>query len=290
MRTKPRCIPCLLNRVLYEAEISTREEKKRGEVLRAALEVIHKEYTGEENSTRLATKVHRAVYEVLNDKDPYKELKKEATRVALSLLPKVGGIVKNSSDRIEASALISIVGNSLDFGIAGSVQSPDLFAKNFLTLYREGLGYSDLPRVKNLLKKRGSVLYFADNCGEIVFDTLLCKEIKRFNPNIRLTLVVRGEPILNDATRKDLEGLGFEKVVDEIMDTGCFAIGVDFECAGKELKEELKRANLIICKGMANYEAFSDTSYKPVAYFLRTKCRSIAESMNLPVNINAIKL
>ncbi|MCK5636872.1 MAG: DUF89 family protein, partial [Thermoplasmatales archaeon] len=49
-------------------------------------------------------------------------------------------------------------------------------------------------------------------------------------------------------------------------------------------------ADLIICKGMANYEAFSETNYRPVAYLLRTKCTAIANSMELPLNINAVKL
>jgi damage-control phosphatase, subfamily I len=56
------------------------------------------------------------------------------------------------------------------------------------------------------------------------------------------------------------------------------------------LKKSLDQADLIICKGMANYEAFSETNYKPIAYLLRTKCTAIANSMGLPLNINAIKL
>ena len=67
-------------------------------------------------------------------------------------------------------------------------------------------------------------------------------------------------------------------------------IGVDFERLPSELEKSLKQADLIICKGMANYEAFSETSYHPIAYLLRTKCTAIANSMDLPLNINAVKL
>jgi hypothetical protein len=290
MKIKPRCIPCLLNRVIYEAKLSTHKEEMQERALKAAIEVIANEYNGKENSAELATKVHRAVYKSLQKKDPYQKLKKEATKVALSLLPRVEDIIRRSPDPIEASALASIVANSLDFGIAGGIQSPNLFAKNFFVFYQEGLGSSDLLRVKKILNEGGEMLCFTDNCGEIVFDKSLCKEIKRFNQEINLTLVVKGEPILNDASYKDLEGLGFEQVVDEILDTGCFAIGLDFNHMRKKLKEKLKRTKLIICKGMANYEAFSDTNYRPIVYLLRTKCESIAESMDLPLNINAIKL
>jgi uncharacterized protein with ATP-grasp and redox domains len=57
-----------------------------------------------------------------------------------------------------------------------------------------------------------------------------------------------------------------------------------------ELNNALKKADLIICKGMANYEAFSETDYKPVAYLLRTKCSAIAKSIGLPMNVNIVKL
>ena len=68
------------------------------------------------------------------------------------------------------------------------------------------------------------------------------------------------------------------------------AIGLDFENLPSMLKKSLDQADLIICKGMANYEAFSETDYKPIAYLLRTKCTAIANSMNLPLNKNAVKL
>jgi len=143
-----------------------------------------------------------------------------------------------------------------------------------------------LEEVKKLLK--GEILYFTDNCGEIVFDKLVCQELKKYD--VHLTLVCKKYPILTDATYEDVKKLGFDEVVDEIITTGKFAVGVDFNGISEKLKRKLNEANLIICKGMANYEAFSETNYKPIAYFLRVKCESIAESMNLKNGINAIKL
>ena len=108
--------------------------------------------------------------------------------------------------------------------------------------------------------------------------------------DIHLTLVCKKYPILTDATYQDVESLGFDEVVDEIMTTGNFAVGVDFNGITEKLKERLRNASLIISKGMANYEAFSETDYKPIVYLLRVKCKSIAEDMHLPQGINAVKL
>ena len=135
-----------------------------------------------------------------------------------------------------------------------------------------------------------NVLLFTDNCGEIVFDKILCRELKKFNPEVSLCLVVKGEAVLSDATMEEAVELGFDEVVDKILTTGCFAVGVNFNALPSNLEHALNRADLIICKGMANYESFSETEYKPIAFLLRTKCTAIATSMNIPLNVNAIKL
>ena len=101
--------------------------------------------------------------------------------------------------------------------------------------------------------------------------------------DIFLTVVVKGEPIISDATMEDAEELKFDEVCDEILTTGCFAIGLDFNKLPTQLKKSIDQADLILCKGMANYEAFSETNYRPVGYLLRTKCTAISKSMELPL-------
>lgn len=286
MKMKPRCMPCLLNRVLYEAELANASQEKQEEVVKKAAEKLLEEYTKGKSSAQIATVVHKMAYDLLGEKDPYKELKIKSNEIAKKLIPKVEDFIKKSKDKLEAAILCSIVGNSIDFGIAGSASSPEELYKKFDGEIGKGIGYNDLEKVKKHLN--GNILYFTDNCGEVVFDKLVCRELKKYNVN--LTLVVKGVPILTDATYEDALSLGFNEVVDEILTTGTFAVGVDFDAMPADLEKKLQKANLIICKGMANYEAFSETNYKPIAYFLKVKCKSIAEDMNLPLGINAIKL
>lgn len=133
-------------------------------------------------------------------------------------------------------------------------------------------------------------MLFTDNCGEIVFDKILCRELTVFNPTLRITAVVKGEPILSDATIEDAEEIKLHEVIDTLYTTGCFAVGVDFHKLPADVTSSLKHTDVIIAKGMANYESFSETTFKPIVYLLRTKCNAIAHSMNLPRDINAIKL
>jgi len=286
MKMKPRCIPCLLNRVLFEAELAGADSGKQEEIIKEAARKILDNYGDEKSSAQIATLVHKAAYDMLGNPDPYSELKKRSNEIAVKLLPEAERFIDGSDDRLEAAILCSIVGNSIDFGIAGSASSPEELERIFGDGLRKGLHHNDLSSAKKYMK--GDMLYFTDNCGEIVFDRLVCRELKK--QGVSITLVVKGEPILTDATYEDAASLHFDDVADEIMTTNSFAVGVDFDSIEDELKRKLENASLIICKGMANYEAFSETPYKPIVYFLKVKCMSIAEDMNLTLGANAIKL
>jgi uncharacterized protein with ATP-grasp and redox domains len=123
-----------------------------------------------------------------------------------------------------------------------------------------------------------------------VFDKIVCSELKKQHPKLKITLVVKELPILSDATREDAERIRFSEVVDEIITTGCYAVGFDIFNLPVYLKTLLDTADLIIGKGMANYEVFSETNYHPIAYFLRSKCEPIARSMDVPVHRNIVKV
>jgi hypothetical protein len=286
MKMKARCAPCLLNRVLFESSLVTKDEKKISSVMKNVLKKMAEIYSDKRSSAEIATEIHGYAYELLGSKDPYKNLKEKSNEIALQLVPKAREIIEKSEDKLKAAILCSIAGNSIDFGIAGSASKPEELASRFEEYIRQGLYHDDIDEIKKYLK--GSVLYFTDNCGEIVFDKLVCEILKEYD--IHLTIVCKKYPILTDATYDDVKKLGFEEVVDEILTTGKFAVGIDFYGISEKLKRRLQEANLIICKGMANYEAFSETNYRPIAYLMRIKCQSIAEAMELPAGINAVKL
>ena len=290
MKIQPECVPCLLKRIVFEAEQSTKDINLRYKTVENALKLFAELFDPNGSSCQIATKVHKIAYETLGDNDPYKYLKKQSNKVAESLVPKVEEFISYSDDPLRIATICSIVGNMMDFGIEGATSNPNALIEKFEDLFVEDLGHDDTDDLKKILTKSKRVLLFTDNCGEIVFDKIFCRELKKFNPNISLTVVVKGEPIISDATLEDIKELNFEEVADEIQTTGGFAIGLDFTKLSNELKKTIDEADLIICKGMANYEAFSETNYNPIAYLLRTKCAPISRSMELPQNINAVKL
>jgi len=284
LKTHPRCAPCLLSRVQFEAELSTKDLELQKKAILAGIEVLRRYMVDGAPATHLSTKIHREAYRVLGDIDPYFEKKKEGNVAALKLLPFARDFVKEK-DSFRRAILASIIGNSFDFGVLGfdadKATAKDMMHKQF----EHGLDVDDSDKIKNMID---NVVYLADNCGEIVFDTLLFEEIKKLGGKI--TLVVRGAPILNDVTMTELKELGIDKKVDLVLTTGSNAIGVCLKEAPPELVEALIGASLIISKGMANYETMTEYDFKPIAYLLKTKCETVAEALGLYKNMNVARL
>ncbi len=286
MQIQPECVPCLLNRCLYETLLVN--ENLGPDVMKKAMQVLNDEYGYPAVSADVATKVHRAVYDILGTDDPYKEMKDRSNQVALQLYPKAEEFVESSDDPFMAAVLCSIAGNVLDFGIGSPIDTPEELLEGFNFILQEGLGKDDTDEIRNILEKGGEIFLFGDNCGEIVFDKLLIQELKKFD--IHLTYVVRGEPILTDATIEDAREFGIDDVVDDLQTTNAFAVGVPIDEIKPDVLRRIEEASLLISKGMANWESFSEHDYRPIAYLLRTKCKPVADSIGERRDINVAKL
>jgi len=286
MRMSPECVPCLLRRVLFEAEEV--DGTLSAEAVRSAAEMLGELFGENVCSATVATKVHRRTYDILGTKDPYEDLKRKSNEIALELYPSAERFVKESKDPLRDAFLCAVVGNVLDFGIGTGYDHPSVLKDEFNNLLSEGLGHDDTPKIRALLDKADKVIYLGDNCGEIVLDRLALMELRKFD--FDLTLVVKEEPILTDATIKDIAGLGLDKIVDRIVEAPGFAVGIDLGSLHGPFGKILGEADLIIAKGMANFESLSETDIAPIAYLLRTKCDPVSSAMGLKKDINAVKL
>jgi damage-control phosphatase, subfamily I len=289
MKINPRCIYCLLSRVHFQSKLSTDDEDLINRTMRECLGVMTKYYDPEAVSASIATKIHRKCYDVLGDKDPYAGTKKLINRSALKVLTAAKQkIYENSPDNREIfrrAVLSSVIANYFDFGIMGFDANETEFETVFLKLFKHGLDVDDTPKIFCLLQ---DVVYIADNCGEILFDMLVFDVIKKLGGKI--TLVVRGGPILTDVTLEEVTEFEVDKKVDRVLTTGSNAIGVLIEEAPPELLKAMKDATLIISKGMANYETLSEHNFGPTAYMLLTKCECVAEDLGLEQGLVVAKL
>jgi Uncharacterized conserved protein len=316
MKINPRCTYCLLSRIHYQCRLSTDDIFLINKVMKSCIETLGKEYDPEKTSTHIGTAVHRKCFEVLNDSDPYKYVKEGNNKTALEVLPDVRKLIygedekgeaysfesspKSNGDIFKNAVLAAVIGNYFDFGVMGQDASDAGFKQKFISYFNDGLKINDTTEMMKLLS---DVVYITDNCGEIVFDREVLEIIQKiqqklFKPEIgkeksirpKLTLVVRGAPILTDATMKDADELKMEDVTDEILTTGSNAIGVFMKELPAETLTAMKNATLIISKGMANYESLSDEKLGPIAFLLRTKCEAVADSLGIETGQSVAKL
>jgi uncharacterized protein with ATP-grasp and redox domains len=285
MEMAPECVPCLLGRVLYEVELCN--PRKSGAAMKDALKVLKEGFEPGANSAEVATRVHQRVYHVLGCADPYLDLKIRSQEIVRELFPRAQCLVESSSDRLEAAALTAIAGNVMDFGIAG-LDDPTALLRQFDAIVRQGLDVSDLDKMRQKIEGAKKVVYLLDNCGEDLLDALLVREIRALGPQV--IGVVKGAPILTDVTREDARRSGVDKEFDEVLTTGMFAVGINVKGLGDRLRRELEEADLIISKGMANFESLSDSPFRPMAYLMRAKCRPVAEAIGAKKDDNVLRV
>ncbi len=206
--------------------------------------------------------------------DPYKEVKKKSNDEALSLYPKLKKIVDESDDPLRTAIRIAIAGNIIDFGALEEYN----IEKTVNEVLHKKFAYDDYPLFKKILKNAKSILYFADNAGEIVFDKLLIEKIKEIK-DYKITLVVKAGPIINDATLEDVKYIGLDKLINDIRYISNGEIG--YERNSPEVKSWIKEHDLTISKGQGNYEGLSE--FQGIFYMLMVKCPVIAEDINANV-------
>lgn len=207
--------------------------------------------------------------------DPYSREKRLSTELALRLLPELRRMVGEGEGAFDRALLLAIGGNVIDYGAIPDFELADAEKKirQVMDMPYDRHSAEDLHR---RMDAAGSILYILDNCGEAVIDRLL---IERYREKI--TVGVRGRPILNDVTRSDALASGLDFV--PIVDTGDNSPGVSLRRSSKEFVAALENSDLIIAKGQGNFESLSDDFHdRPAYYLLRTKCDVICRRLGAP--------
>lgn len=282
MKLDDRCFDCLLSRVALECKLSAAGPDLTDDTVRSCAELLSKIRYDPVSHPQIASAVHRHAYGLLNNPDPFKDLKDQSNAEALSVCNRVQPSLLSFRDFV----LASIIGNTYDYGVK-THHVTENFNEFFNVMFSKGLTIDDTDRILPLTKR---VVYFTDNCGEIVFDRLLLEYLHANGSEI--TLVVRDAPILNDATMEEAEQFGLRDFASTVTTTGCGTeLGVRLELCPPVLKEALGRCTIIISKGMANYESLSlETDLPPVAYLMSVKCEPIADDIGVPKGSLVAKL
>jgi uncharacterized protein with ATP-grasp and redox domains len=218
-----------------------------------------------------ASRIHALIREVSGNPDPYQQAKQASTEHTLTLYPRLKQMLNEATDPLDMAVRLAIAGNIIDLGVASEY---DLEASIDRVLQLEP-AINHMAELKAAITKAKTILYLADNAGETVMDRLLIETI-----NKPITYVVKGGPAVNDATLEDAIAAGIDQVA-EIIDHGAATLGTLLDQCSDTFIERFNNAELIIAKGMANYEGLTGTD-APIFFLFQVKCAVIGEHMGVP--------
>ncbi len=276
MKAHLDCVPCIQEQALRAARAAGASQSQQRTILRRVLEhLAQADWT--DTPLALGMGVHRIVRELTGVDDPFEQAKARANGAALALYPGLQEQVRNAEDPLRMAVRLALAGNIMDLG---AMESYDLTA----TLDRvAGLEFAvdDFDELAQQLDQAREIIIFADNAGEIVFDRLLIETIIARH-RLRVALVVKSGPFINDATIRDVEQAGIEAIRRiEILQV---SNGDDARYPAydwDEVARWIRGHDVAIAKGQANYEALSE--YSGIFYMLMAKCPPVASTIGVEV-------
>ncbi len=269
MRSQIICRDCLAGLIKKAIAVARTSAERKREAEKRALSYLETHFRLEDPPPRMAEQLLEIIKEVTQDHDPFREVKREEIRWGKRLALEVAGQYRGGIPDLLALAAL---GNAIDF------------FRNLREVERRlraGLSFAldDRYLAERALERASSILYLADNAGEIFFDLPIMKHLQAGGK--RVILAVKAAPVQNDLCLADLGDIGPLPV--EVIPSGAF-VGLDLDRATQEFKNTLKEVDFILAKGMGHFETMDTLSLGvPVLFILEAKCHPVAEALGVPL-------
>lgn len=212
------------------------------------------------------------------DPDRMRQEKEMSNRFVLDRLDTIRSRINRAEDPIYAALQFAVLGNYLDFSaLYGQVsfeQLDEMLNKAVLL----DLDKACYAQFLDDLKTGKRLLYITDNAGEICFDRLMAEVLVQTFPHLEITFLVRGRPVVNDATREDacVAGIPFP-----VIDNGTAIGGTAMGLISAEARDAIENAHVILAKGMGNTESMFGCGYN-VYYAFLVKCARFMQFFDAP--------
>jgi len=264
------CIPCAIGSLITLFNKGLVPAEKRDATMRTLLRYLS-EIDFNQSPPKLGREMHRIIRQVLNNPDPYLELKMKFNQSLLDLYPELKRRVAESPDPFQLALRLAIAGNVIDFGPNQSFDLNGTLEKaNSVTL-----AVDDSSLLRQSLHRAKTLLYLGDNAGEIVMDRIFLETMG--HPHVYFA--VRGAPIINDVTEVDAGMVGIDKIAT-VISNGDDAPGTVLESVSPQFRRIFDQADLIISKGQGNYESLCG-SEKNIFFLLMAKCDHVASHLGV---------
>jgi len=271
MKTYLECIPCFFRQALEQARLFTKNELVHKEIMNEVATLVPRFSSGL-TPPEIGREMHKLFGKRFGGQDVYKTVKDQSNRRAMELYPKLKEKVAQSEDRLLTAAELAIAGNVIDYAAKNTLNIEEEIQKLLEGNFTAGRkGVFEYENFRKDLGEAKTVLYLADNAGEIVFDRVFIEE---FCDNSKVIFAVRDKPAINDALMEDAIFCGIDKIA-QVISSGVDAPGTILKYCSDEFLNIFRQADLIISKGQGNYEALSEAEGK-IYFLFKVKCPVIA--------------
>ncbi len=263
-----KCLLCQINGLDKRIDKFEIAIEKRNSLVSYLIEYI----SGIDVESSYSPEVTRDILNSLKDvseiEDPYFKEKNESNREMLDRYPEFQEQIKKSKDKFDTALRLAIAGNIIDFGPTDKFDVSGTIKR----VLKSDLAIDHSQQLKVEIEKANTILYLGDNCGEVVLDKLFLETIN--HPNV--FFAVRNSPILNDVTEKEALHVGIDKVA-KIVSNGDDAPSTLLHRVSSSFLEIYNSADLIISKGMGNFEGLMNETDDRLFFLLMIKCPVIGE-------------
>lgn len=277
MNIDEACVACIVNQ---SAKVSAAigADKELSKTLISTVEELSKDFSYEQNPPEIASYVYEKMAEIAHKEDLYDELKALSTKKALSFIPFLKEKLLHSEDKLLTATKIAVAGNVIDLAAAVEFDLEEELEKIFHTDF----AHDDMAAFEKELKNAKDIVVLGDNVGEHIFDYLFIETLMNLYPNVKFSYMVRGNPIINDVTMKEALECGFDSLCD-LVDSGVNTPGFAYTRANKNAQTLFDEADLVISKGMGNYECLTPSHREKICFLLKVKCGVVGASLQKEV-------
>ena len=209
----------------------------------------------------------------------YTQIKRHFNDLMLGLEEELEHRVLASENPLKSAVQYAMMGNFIDFAALDKVEESKLM--ELIDRAPDIIVDEDtLEQLREQSAKAHTLSLITDNCGEIVMDKILLRQLKRLNPHLAITVIVRGEPVANDATMEDAQQVGLTEL-GRCMGNGTATDGTVLRILSREAREAIVKADMVIAKGQANYETLYGCGCN-VFYIFMCKCMLFMDRFKVP--------
>ena len=275
MRASSMCIACILGK---QDKLIRRfdDEEKKSEYMRRVLGVLY-EHGRSESSPWLAEQIDM-LYESYWGNMDFTPLKHKYNQLLLDKEREIERRIRGAGDALKECVKYVCAGNYIDFSAVENV-SDQVFERLLEQAARETVSETEYSHFTKDLEAAHKLAYLTDNCGEIVLDKLFIRLIQERYPSLQIHVIVRGKEVINDAVLKDAREVGLTELVP-CIGNGNGAPGSVLKRFGKEARQLLLDADIIISKGQGNFEGLFGEGLDPYYFFL-CKCELFVRRFGL---------